>query len=104
MSLSDTSCNIIIKYIEFSIDLIVYIKLFIFPRFFGVRHYCFIMANNTNHTSGYAPFDLYSYNPTQPPAYAFLGIFGVLAISHISVMIPYRSLFPFPLVIGFCSK
>lgn len=61
------------------------------------------MANNTNHT-GYAPFDLYSYNPAQPPAYAFLGMFGIVGIFHIIAMIPYRALFPIPLIIGCASK
>ncbi|KAF3000577.1 hypothetical protein E8E14_006442 [Neopestalotiopsis sp. 37M] len=58
------------------------------------------MSNSTNTTSGYAPFDLYPYNPSQPPAYAFLGLFGVAAIVHLILMIPYRVFFPFPMVIG----
>ncbi|KAL1639588.1 hypothetical protein SLS58_007788 [Diplodia intermedia] len=49
---------------------------------------------------GYAPFNLYPYNPAKPPAFAFLGMFGVIAVAHLVMMIPYRSFFPLPLIIG----
>jgi hypothetical protein len=53
---------------------------------------------------GYAPFDLYPYNPSQAPAYAFVGLFGVSGILHLVAMILYRSAFPLPLAIGCGSK
>ncbi|KAF4971616.1 hypothetical protein FSARC_1615 [Fusarium sarcochroum] len=58
------------------------------------------MANSTDTPQGYAPFDLYPYNPSQAPAFAFLGLFGVVCVLHVVAMIPYRSFFPFPLIIG----
>ncbi|KAL1870820.1 hypothetical protein VTK73DRAFT_2412 [Phialemonium thermophilum] len=58
------------------------------------------MANDTNSTSGYAPFDLYAYNPAQVPAYAYLGLFGAVGIAHFIAMIPYRAFFAIPLIIG----
>jgi hypothetical protein len=58
------------------------------------------MANNNTETKGYAPFDLYPYNPSQGPAFAFLGFFSVVCLLHLVAMIPYRSFFPLPLVIG----
>ncbi|KAF7555199.1 hypothetical protein G7Z17_g2394 [Cylindrodendrum hubeiense] len=56
------------------------------------------MSNNT--TQGYAPFDLYPYNPALPPAFAFLGLFAVAALVHFILMFPYRSAFPIPMIIG----
>ncbi|CZR31959.1 uncharacterized protein FPRO_02092 [Fusarium proliferatum ET1] len=58
------------------------------------------MANNTRTPEGYAPFDLYPYNPSQGPAYAFLGLFGAAGIAHFIMMFPYRSAFPIPMIIG----
>ncbi|KAF3020080.1 hypothetical protein E8E14_002459 [Neopestalotiopsis sp. 37M] len=58
------------------------------------------MSNSTNSTAGYAPFDLYPYNPSQPAAYAFMGLFGFAAVIHLLLMIPYRVWFPLPMVIG----
>ncbi|KAI0168401.1 RTA1 like protein-domain-containing protein [Pestalotiopsis sp. NC0098] len=58
------------------------------------------MSNSPNSTAGYAPFDLYPYNPSQPPAYAFLGLFGLAAVVHLVLMIPYRAWFPLPMVLG----
>ncbi|GFP58977.1 protein RTA1 [Trichoderma asperellum] len=58
------------------------------------------MANNNTETKGYAPFDLYPYNPSQGPAFAFFGLFSVVCLLHLVAMIPYRSFFPLPLVIG----
>ncbi|KAF5694912.1 Rtm1p-like protein [Fusarium denticulatum] len=58
------------------------------------------MTNNTQTPEGYAPFDLYPYNPSQGPAYAFLGLFGVAGIAHFIIMFPYRSAFPIPMIIG----
>ncbi|KPM35292.1 hypothetical protein AK830_g11282 [Neonectria ditissima] len=54
----------------------------------------------TNSTKGYAPFDLYPYNPAQPPAFAFLALFAGAAVIHFILMFPYRSAFPIPLIIG----
>lgn len=62
------------------------------------------MGLETSGKEGYAPFDLYPYNPEQAPAFAFLGLFGAVAIAHLAAMIPYRSIFPLPLVIGCGSK
>ncbi|KAK9459485.1 RTA1 like protein-domain-containing protein [Lipomyces oligophaga] len=57
--------------------------------------------NSTNSTGdGYAPFDLYSYNPALYPAYAFMSLFGILGIIHFIFMFPYRSAFPIPMIIG----
>ncbi|KAF5573270.1 sterol regulatory element-binding ECM22 [Fusarium pseudocircinatum] len=58
------------------------------------------MTNNTQTPEGYAPFDLYPYNPSQGPAYAFLGLFGAAGIAHLIMMFPYRSAFPIPMIIG----
>ncbi|CAG1969776.1 unnamed protein product, partial [Fusarium graminearum] len=58
------------------------------------------MANDTQTPEGYAPFDLYPYNPSQAPAYAFLGLFAAAGIAHFIMMFPYRSAFPIPMVIG----
>ncbi|KAF5530473.1 RTA1 like domain-containing protein [Fusarium phyllophilum] len=58
------------------------------------------MSNNTQRPEGYAPFDLYPYNPSQGPAYAFLGLFGAAGIAHFIMMFPYRSAFPIPMMIG----
>ncbi|CVK84547.1 related to Rtm1p [Fusarium proliferatum] len=58
------------------------------------------MRNNTRTPEGYAPFDLYPYNPSQGPAYAFLGLFGAAGIAHFIMMFPYRSAFPIPMIIG----
>ncbi|KAF5536585.1 sterol regulatory element-binding ECM22 [Fusarium napiforme] len=58
------------------------------------------MKNNTQTPEGYAPFDLYPYNPSQGPAYVFLGLFGVAGIAHFIMMFPYRSAFPIPMIIG----
>lgn len=63
------------------------------------------MANDTeNSHEGYAPFDLFPYNPSQPPAFAFVAMFAIAAILHIGAMIPYRSFFPIPMIIGSGSK
>lgn len=62
------------------------------------------MTNDNETKEGYAPFDLYPYNPTQPPAFAFLGLFGVVCILHLVAMILYRSFFPLPLIIGCGSE
>lgn len=62
------------------------------------------MANDTQTPEGYAPFDLYPYNPSQAPAYAFLGLFAAAGIAHFIMMFPYRSAFPIPMVIGCGSK
>lgn len=62
------------------------------------------MSNSPNSTAGYAPFDLYPYNPSQPPAYAFLGLFGLAAVVHLVLMIPYRAWFPLPMVLGCASE
>ncbi|KAF5606206.1 sterol regulatory element-binding ECM22 [Fusarium subglutinans] len=58
------------------------------------------MTNNTQTPEGYAPFDLYPYNPSQGPAYAFLGLLGAAGIAHFIMMFPYRSAFPIPMIIG----
>ncbi|KAJ3544700.1 hypothetical protein NM208_g2908 [Fusarium decemcellulare] len=58
------------------------------------------MANDTDTPQGYAPFDLYPYNPAVPPAYAFMALFGVAAVAHFIMMFPYRSAFPIPMIIG----
>ncbi|QGI90661.1 hypothetical protein CEK26_001876 [Fusarium fujikuroi] len=58
------------------------------------------MTNNTQTPEGYAPFDLYPYNPSQGPAYASLGLFGAAGIAHFIMMFPYRSAFPIPMIIG----
>ncbi|RGP61397.1 hypothetical protein FSPOR_10018 [Fusarium sporotrichioides] len=58
------------------------------------------MTNSTQTPEGYAPFDLYPYNPSQGPAYAFMGLFGVAGIAHFIMMFPYRSAFPIPMIIG----
>ncbi|KAG9252232.1 RTA1 like protein-domain-containing protein [Emericellopsis atlantica] len=58
------------------------------------------MSSNDTTPKGYAPFDLYPYNPAQPPAYAFLAIFGIAAVLHLAAMIPYRSWFPLPMIVG----
>ncbi|KAM5378953.1 hypothetical protein ACJA88_005513 [Fusarium oxysporum] len=58
------------------------------------------MANDTQTPEGYAPFDLYPYNPSQGPAYAFLGLFGAAGIAHFIMMFPYRAAFPIPMIIG----
>ncbi|KAH7029610.1 RTA1 like protein-domain-containing protein [Microdochium trichocladiopsis] len=58
------------------------------------------MANQTDTPKGLAPFDLYPYNPAQAPAFAFMALFGIVGIMHIAVLIPYRSWFPIPLIIG----
>lgn len=58
----------------------------------------------TNTTEGYAPFDLYAYNPAQPPAYLFLGLFGGTAVVHFVLMFPYRCAFPIPMIIGCGSE
>lgn len=60
------------------------------------------MADNT--TAGYAPFDLYPYNPSEPPAFAFLAMFAATGISHMVAMVIYRCIFPIPIVIGCGSK
>ncbi|KAH7123448.1 RTA1 like protein-domain-containing protein [Dactylonectria estremocensis] len=57
-------------------------------------------SNSTNTTKGYAPFDLYPYNPAQPPAFAFLVLFAGAALVHFILMFPYRSAFPIPMIIG----
>lgn len=62
------------------------------------------MSSNTTDTPGYAPFDLFPYNPSQPPAYAFLGVFGVAGILHLAAMVPYRSFFPLPMIVGCGSE
>ncbi|KAM0433437.1 hypothetical protein ACHAPT_004317 [Fusarium lateritium] len=62
------------------------------------------MANSTETPKGYAPFDLYPYNPAQPPAYAFLALFGIAAALHFILMFPYRAAFPIPMIIGSGSK
>lgn len=62
------------------------------------------MSNSTDTPKGYAPFDLYSYNPAQPPAYAFLALFGIAAVTHFILMFPYRAAFPIPMIIGSGSK
>ncbi|UPL03521.1 hypothetical protein LCI18_014455 [Fusarium solani-melongenae] len=58
------------------------------------------MSNSTDTPKGYAPFDLYPYNPAQPPAYAFLALFGIAAVTHFILMFPYRAAFPVPMIIG----
>ncbi|KAH6972486.1 RTA1 like protein-domain-containing protein [Ilyonectria sp. MPI-CAGE-AT-0026] len=57
-------------------------------------------SNATNTTKGYAPFDLYPYNPGEGPAFAFLGLFAAAAAVHFVLMFPYRSAFPIPMIIG----
>ncbi|KXJ87130.1 RTA1 like protein-domain-containing protein [Microdochium bolleyi] len=58
------------------------------------------MANETDTPKGMAPFDLYPYNPAQAPAFTYMVLFGIIAIVNIVVLIPYRSWFPIPLIIG----
>ncbi|KAL2208134.1 RTA1-domain-containing protein [Sarocladium strictum] len=58
------------------------------------------MANDTDTPKGYAPFDLYPYNPSQPPAVAYMAMFGIIGVLHLVAMIPYRSWFPLPMIIG----
>ncbi|KFA48103.1 hypothetical protein S40293_08352 [Stachybotrys chartarum IBT 40293] len=59
------------------------------------------MDNTSNDSDpGFAPFDLYPYDPAQPPAYAFMALFGIAAILHLAAMIPYRSWFPLQMIIG----
>lgn len=60
--------------------------------------------SDTDTPKGFAPFDLFPYNPQLAPAFAFLGLFGAVAILHLMAMIPYRSFFTLPLVIGCASK
>jgi hypothetical protein len=57
-----------------------------------------------NAPDGYAPFDLYPYNPAVAPAYAFCALFGIAALVHVATMFPYRIWFPLPLAFGCCSK
>lgn len=57
----------------------------------------------SNSTSGYAPFDLYAYNPLPAPAYFFLGLFALGAVVHFVLTFRYRSAFPMPLIIGCIS-
>jgi hypothetical protein len=61
-------------------------------------------STNEDPEEGFAPFDLYPYNPAQPPAYAFMAMFGIATVLHIAAMIPYRSWFPLPMIIGCASK
>ncbi|KAM5349057.1 hypothetical protein ACJ41O_008880 [Fusarium nematophilum] len=58
------------------------------------------MSNTTDTPEGYAPFDLYPFNPAQPPAFAFLALFALSGLVHIVLMFPYRSAFPIPMIIG----
>lgn len=62
------------------------------------------MSNSTDTPKGYAPFDLYPYNPAQPPAFAFLALFGIASVTHFILMFPYRAAFPIPMIIGSGSK
>ncbi|KAI5456944.1 RTA1 like protein-domain-containing protein [Mariannaea sp. PMI_226] len=58
------------------------------------------MAISVHSQQGYAPFDLYAYNPSQVLALAFLVLFSLLCIFQLAAMIKYRSIFPCPLFIG----
>ncbi|KAH7002933.1 RTA1 like protein-domain-containing protein [Fusarium venenatum] len=58
------------------------------------------MSNSTETPKGYAPFDLYPYNPSPSAAYAFVALFGISGIAHFIMMFPYRSAFPIPMIIG----
>jgi hypothetical protein len=62
------------------------------------------MTNSTETPQGYAPFDLYPYNPSQGAAYAFLAFFAMTGVAHFIMMFPYRSAFPIPMIIGCGSK
>jgi hypothetical protein len=77
-----------------------YVKKHLRYFFYSFHDYALAMANSTNTTEGYAPFDLYPYNPAQPPAFAFLGLFAAAGFLHIIFMFPYRAAFPIPMIIG----
>ncbi|KAF4499364.1 hypothetical protein FAGAP_4452, partial [Fusarium agapanthi] len=54
------------------------------------------MTNNTQTPEGYAPFDLYPYNPSQGPAYAFLGLFGAAGHCPLHYDVPLSISLPDP--------
>jgi hypothetical protein len=53
---------------------------------------------------GVADFDLFPYNPSIGAGYAFMIIFGIMAIIHIVLVIMYRSWYFIPFVLGCIGK
>jgi hypothetical protein len=49
---------------------------------------------------GEATFDLYPYTPSGPAGYAFLVMFGIGGFTHLVMLIPLRSWFFIPFVLG----
>ena len=58
------------------------------------------MGNPTIVPRGLADFDLYPYNPSKAAGYAFLVLFGVATIIHLSYIILLRSWFFIPFTLG----
>ena len=53
---------------------------------------------------GEADFDLFPYNPSIGAGYAFMVMFGIMAIAHVVLMIMYRSWYFIPFVLGCIGK
>ena len=53
---------------------------------------------------GDADFDLYPYTPSQSAGYAFVALFGIGAIVHLIMLVPLRSWFYIPFVLGCVGK
>ncbi|RAR03599.1 putative RTA1 domain protein [Stemphylium lycopersici] len=49
---------------------------------------------------GEADFDLYPYTPSQSAGYAFVALFGIGAVVHLIMLVPLRSWFYIPFVLG----
>ncbi|RII04559.1 putative RTA1 protein [Alternaria sp. MG1] len=58
------------------------------------------MASNALTSRGQADFDLYPYTPSGPAGYAFLVLFAIGGLAHFVMLIPLRSWFFIPFVLG----
>jgi hypothetical protein len=54
--------------------------------------------------NGEADFDFYPYNPSNVAGYVFMAIFAVGSVVHLGYIIPYRTWYCIPFLLGCIGK
>ena len=54
--------------------------------------------------SGQADFDFYPYNPSNVAGYIFMALFAVGSVVHLGYIIPYRTWYCIPFLLGCVGK
>ena len=54
--------------------------------------------------SGQADFDFYPYNPSNVAGYIFMALFAVGSVAHLGYIIPYRTWYCIPFLLGCVGK